>query len=127
METRKEQKLRHANIIIPADKSETGGYYMDCYRKCIALSKKHHEIMNSKRSEDLHTDNVSSSNTRAIRSEITSLKVAKRTCRFSSVCLFSDQGRKRVQGVTQKLVNVETKDFEEKIRKYVEWIEDKWR
>ena len=90
----------------------------------MALSKKQREIMNSKKSEDSYTDNVSCSNTRAIRSEITSPKVAKRTGVFSSVCLFCDQGRKRVQGVNQKLVNVETKDFEGKIRKYVEWMED---
>ena len=35
LETRKEQKLKYANIIIPVDIGETEGYHIDCYRKFV--------------------------------------------------------------------------------------------
>lgn len=47
------------------------------------------------------------------RSEIKSPKPS-RTEIFPSLCLFFNQSRKKVQGIYQELVTVETNDFEKK-------------
>ena len=38
--------------------------------------------------------------------------------------MFCKQSRKKGKGIEQKLVNVETNDFEKQVRKYIEWMED---
>ena len=50
------------------------------------------------------------------RSEIKSPKPS-RTEIFPSLCLFFNQSRKKVQGIYQELVTVETNDFEKKREK----------
>ena len=62
---------------------------------------------------------------RTTRSDVKSSKPASRTGIFQSVYLFCDQGRKKVKGVEQHLINVETKDYcETCIKKYVNWMDD---
>ena len=43
---------------------------------------------------------------------------------FPYVCLFCNKARKRIKNVEQKLVNVETQNFEKSIKKYVQWMGD---
>ena len=43
---------------------------------------------------------------------------------FTKVCLFCNQARKRIKDKEQGLSNFESKNFNQNIRKYIEWQDD---
>ena len=43
---------------------------------------------------------------------------------FPNVCLFCNNGRKRIKNVEKKLVNIKTQAFEKSIKNYVQWMGD---
>ena len=141
LKLRKIEGLKYGTFDIPTTVETKNGYHMDCYRKFTALSKSQRNKLEKLKQKPVDTSsnnktlsgiqennkiygnsqNTSSSMTK--RSDITSPKPSK-TGIFPNACLFCNQQRKRVSGEEQKLVNVETKNFENSIRKYVEWKND---
>ena len=100
---------------------------MECYRKFTALSKAQREKLDCLK----NTRTNSSNNTNSLsglqdawfsmikRSDIKSSKPSKAGI-FPNVCLLCNKARKRIKNVEQKLVNVETQNFEKSIKKYVQ-------
>ena len=115
---RKEQKLKYANITLPKSVSSHKGFHIECYRKFIALSKAQQDkivaiIEEGKEAEERKV-------TRVTRSDLASSISNKRTGVFLAFCLFCGKSRKKHNGIEQPLINVETANFEENIRRYVE-------
>ena len=59
-----------------------------------------------------------------MRSVIKSPKPSQSTVVYPKVCLFGNQARKRIKGKEQELSSAESKNFEQNIRKYIEWQDD---
>ena len=116
---RKQEKLKYADIILPEHIGTNKGYHLPCYRKFVALSKAQRERLNAN-----HPKNDTPKISRINRSDVKSPKPDDRTGKFPTVCLFCCKDRKKVQGVEQKLCNVQTDNFEANIRKYARWKGD---
>ena len=58
------------------------------------------------------------------RSDIISPKSQSNAGIFSKICLVCSSGRKKVKGKEQKLINVETSEFQEKVTQYATWFQD---
>ena len=43
---------------------------------------------------------------------------------FPKICLFCSSARKKVKGKEQKLINVETSEFQEKVTQYPTWFQN---
>ena len=59
-----------------------------------------------------------------MRSTIKSPKPSQNTGVFPKVCLFFNQGRKRIKGKEQEFSSAELKNLEQNERKYIEWQDD---
>ena len=59
-----------------------------------------------------------------MRSVIKSPEPSQSTGVFPKVCLFCNQARKRIKGKEQELPSGESKNFDQSIRKYIEWQDD---
>ena len=59
-----------------------------------------------------------------MRSTIKSPKPSQSTWVFPKVCLFCNQARRRIKGKEQELSSAESKNFEQNIRKYIEWQDE---
>ena len=59
-----------------------------------------------------------------LRSTIEFPKPSQTTEVFTKVCLFCNQARKRIKDKEQGLSNFESKNFNQNIRKYIEWQDD---
>ena len=59
-----------------------------------------------------------------MRSVIKSPKPSQSTVVYPKVRLFGNQARKRIKGKEQELSSAESKNFEQNIRKYIEWQDD---
>ena len=58
------------------------------------------------------------------RSGITSPKSHSNSGIFPKICLFCSSARKKVKGKEQKLINVETSEFQERVTQYATWLQD---
>ena len=58
------------------------------------------------------------------RPSITSPKSRLNVGIFPKICLICSSGRKKVKGKEQKLINVETSEFQEKVMQYATWFQD---
>ena len=124
---RKGQGLKYSTFELPAKSNKSYGYHLECYRKFTALSKAQREKLDCLK----NTRTNSSNNTNSLsglqdawfsmikRSDIKSSKPSKAGI-FPNVCLLCNKARKRIKNVEQKLVNVETQNFEKSIKKYVQ-------
>ena len=125
---RKGQGLRYSTFELPTKMDKSHGYHMECYRKFTALSKAQREKLGCLKNTRTDSSNNTISVSRRVffnykRSDIKSPKPSK-TGIFPNVCLFCNKARKRIKNVEQKLVNVETQNFEKSIKKYVQWMGD---
>ena len=130
LKVRRDQNLKYSTVELPEVPDNIHGYHMPCYRRFTALSKCQRDIMQRAVKIDINNSNPieeptdqSGFSLMTKRSEIKSPKPS-RIGTFPSLCLFCNQSRKKVKGIEQKLVNVETNDFEKQVRKYIEWMED---
>ena len=117
LETRKQQLLKYAEVALPENISSGKGYHMPCYRKFVALSKAQREKLKA----NCHKEEENSGNRvppRVTRSDVLLPKSNNMTGVFQAVCLFCGKGRQKVQDLEKTLINVETKNFEENVRKY---------
>ena len=62
--------------------------------------------------------------TRIMRSTIKSPNLSQSTGVFPKVCLFCNEARKRTKVKEQELSSAESKNFEQNIRKHIEWQDD---
>ena len=114
LQKRKDNNLKHADVILPHDVNFKEGFHMSCYRKFIALPKKYR----------IEEEVPSTSNTRAKRSLDKNTTSSSHTGIFMPICLFCNQTRKRIAGKTIELIKVTTKDFEKNIKQYAQWKMD---
>ena len=68
--------------------------------------------------------NDSQNKTVLTRSGITSPKSHSNSGIFPKICLFCSSARKKVKGKEQKLINVETSEFQERVTQYATWLQD---
>ena len=130
LKARRDQNHKYSTVELPEAPDNIHGYHMPCYRRFTALSKSQLDKMQRAIEIDIPNNNPnkkladqSGFSLMTKRSEIKSPKPS-RIGIFPSLCLFCNQSRKKVKGIEQKLVNVETNDFEKQVRKYTEWMED---
>ena len=122
---RKQQQLKYYNkVTLPTALDDSSGYHISCYRRFVALSEAQRKRFNEISSNTNNEENFRAATTRNNTESGVQTKSASGV--FRAVCLFCQQARKRVKGTEQKLVNVETKDFEENIRKYATWKNDEY-
>ena len=57
-------------------------------------------------------------------SDFTSPKSHSNAGIFPKICLFCSSARKKVKGKEQKLINVETSKFQEKVTQYATWLQN---
>ena len=137
LKIRQDANLKYSNVTLPEAVNLKDGYHLQCYKKFSALSKCHREKMKQMQEaeneleietidlndEELREDEENTAD-RTMRSSLRSLKSVNTAGIFPSLCLFCEKSRKKVQGQEQKLISVETKNFEEKIKQYAKWKED---
>ena len=103
---------------------------MECYRKFVALSKAQRIKLSGKNIEEsesgVATEEPICANVtpRITRKDVKSNPSVSNTGIFPLACLFCNQKRKKVQGTEQRLIKVETKDFEQQVRHYVDLLDD---
>ena len=131
LKARKSQNLKYSDLSLPEQVDKKHGFHIECYRKFIASSKLQKEKMKIMETDGTNQNAVCTHDaknskplTMTTRSEIKPPKTTPRTGIFPSVCLFCNQTRKKVKGVEQKLVRVETNDFESNVRKFIDIMED---
>ena len=95
--TNNQKKRRSKSIVLPESIETNRGYHVVCYRRFIALSQQQREKIGEQ------------------RSSITSPKSHSNAGIFPKIFLFYSSARKKVKGKEQKLVNVETSEFQEKV------------
>ena len=113
LQRRKENHLKYSDVTPPIGVISKEGYHISCYRKFIALPKKH-------RIEE----NIPEAKQRTERAKRYLNTTSPNTGIFKPVCLFCNQSRKRTAGKTIDLLKVTTKDFENKVKQYAEWKND---
>ena len=119
LKIRKRNKLKyHDQVALPTIQDSFHGYHMSCYRRFVALSQSQRSRIESAAKEK------EPEITRLTRASSDIINGSSSAGIFKPVCLFCQQSRKRLKGVQQKLVSVETKEFEKNIKKYTEWKND---
>ena len=106
-------------------------YHMECFRKFTTLSKAQREKLDCLK--NIRTDPSNNTNSLSGFQDVRSSMI-KRSYKkspklskpgiFPNVCLFCNNGRKRIKNVAQKLVNIKTQAFEKSIKNYVQWMGD---
>ena len=89
---------------------------MSCYRKFIALPKKHRLEEKEKVTTKLESMSRRSLNENSIISSSTGI--------FKPVCIFCIQSRKRSPGKTLHLMSSAFKEIENSIKKFAQWKND---
>ena len=108
LEVRKRNKLKyHDQVKLPVIPDNHRGYHISCYRKFIALSQSQRRKIDKDSTKESETEVK-----RPTRASSEMIESSSSAGIFKPVCLFFQQSRKRLRGVEQKLVCVETKDFE---------------
>ena len=120
LQIRIEAKLKYSEFKLPNQINSKDGYHIQCYRKFVALPQKHRDKLKdvTQNSQVENEEESKKISTLTTRSKVMSPKPSSSTGVFPSICLFCNKSRKKVHGVEQKLVQVETKIVEENIRKY---------
>lgn len=85
---------------------------MSCYRKFVALSKKH-RLEEEKKPKLMPRRNLDRNHSSTCTTGI-----------FKPVCLFCNQSRKRSGGKIIPLINASSKEIEESVKKFAKWKDD---
>ena len=109
---RRSKNLKYKNVTLPEQIGGLEGYHMTCYRCFTALSK---EYTNG------NTAQTSVNYTTRSQSNILS---RTSTGVLSKVCIFCEKKDKKHNNRKQSLVNVETPNFENKIKEYASLLQD---
>ena len=107
--TNNQKKRRSKSIVLPESIETNRGYHVVCYRRFIALSQQQREKIGEQWESGLQNKTV------VTCSSITSPKSHSNAGIFPKIFLFYSSARKNVKGKEQKLVNVETSEFQEKV------------
>ena len=111
---RKGKNLKYKEVVLPENlNNKKTGYHAECYRKFIALG----------RNVPLKNDNVESKSVHT-RSKSTLTSDSSSTGIMPEIYIFCAKKDKKHNGCKQKLISVETEDFEEKIKKYATALGD---
>ena len=111
LQKRKERNLKYAGIAFLSIVDHQSGYHMSCYRKFIALPKKHRLEEKEKVTTKLESMSRRSLNESFIISS---------TGIFKPVCIFCNQSRKRSGGKTLDLICAASKEIENSIIKFAQ-------
>ena len=95
-----------------------GGYHLVSYSRFIALSQQQQEKIGEP------WESGSQNKTVLTRAGITLPKSHSNAGIFPKICLFCCSARKKVKEKEQKLINVETSEFQEKVMQYATWLQD---
>ena len=106
---RKSEELKYSSIVLPEPIKTHRGYHLVCCRRFIALSQQQREKIGER------WGSGSQNKTVLTRSGITSPKSHSNAAIFPKICLFCSSALKKVNGKKQKLINVETSEFQEKV------------
>ena len=111
---RKVKNLKYKEVILPENlNNKKTGYHAECYRKFTALGRNA-----PPKNDDVESKSVHTRSKRTLASASSSTGIMPK---ISIVCIKKD---KKHNGSKQKLISVETGDFEEKIKKYVTTLGD---
>ena len=120
---RKKYGLKYTDVQLPEKNDSVHGYHRECYQKFTALSKQYR--FHIEHTLSAKEEQTSDSQKMTTMSTISGPKPATSTCIFPEVCIFfCGPIRKKKKGKVDKLVCVETNNFEKSIRKYVEMKND---
>ena len=112
MQKRKAGNLKYSEAVLPCAIDNLSGYHISCYRKFVALPKKH-------RSNE--EDKPKSTSRRSLKR---SLESSSSAGIFKPECIFCRQSRKRSCGKTIPLVNATSEEIEESVKKFAAWKND---
>ena len=110
---RKAKNLKYKEVVLPENVNKKTGYHAECYRKFTALGRNTLPKCDDVESKSVHT-----------RSKSTLASGSSSTGIMSKICIFCTKKDKKQNGSKQKLVSLETRDFEEKIKKYATTLWD---
>ena len=116
--TKKSKELKYSSIVLLESIETDRGYHLVSYRWFVALSQQQQEKIGEP------WGSGSQNKTVLTRSGITMPKSHWNAGIFPKICLFCSSARKKVKGKEQKLINVETSEFQEKVTQYATWLQD---
>ena len=111
---RKAKNLKYKEVVLPENvNNKKTGYHAECFRKFTALGRNAPRKNDDVESKPLHT-----------RSKSTLASGSSSTGIMPKIYIFCTKKDKKHNDSKQKLVSVETGDFEEKIKKYATALRD---
>ena len=111
---RKAKNLKYKEVVLPENvNNKKTGYHAECYRKFTALGRNPPRKNDDDESKPLHT-----------RSKSTLASGSSSTGIMPKICIFCTKKDKKHNGSKQKLVSMETGDFEGKIKNYAATLGD---
>ena len=121
--------LKYSSKTLPDEINNTYGYHISCYRQFPALQSKYRDeatteyLFSDASINDINSlikGNINKEPSLYTRSKCTSLKPLSAFGVFPSVCLFCNKQQKKLNKTEQKLVQVETKNVKDDIRRNIE-------
>ena len=111
---RKAKNLKYKEVVLPENvNNKKTGYHAECFRKFTALGRNAPRKNDDVESKPLHT-----------RSKSTLASGSSSTGIMPKICIFCTKKDKKHKGSKHKMVSVETRDFEEMIKKYATTLGD---
>ena len=110
---RKAKNLKYKEVVLPENVNKKTGYHAECYRKFTALGRNPPRKNDADESKPLHT-----------RSKSTLASGSSSTGIMPKICIFCTKKDKKHNGSKQKLVSMETGNFEGKIKNYAATLGD---
>ena len=119
LSVRKSKELKYSSIVLLKSIETDRGYHLVSHRQFFALSQLQQENIGEP------WESGSQNKTVLTRSSITLPKSYSNAGIFPKICLFFSRAHKKLKGKEQKLINVETSEFQEKVTQYATCLEDK--
>ena len=111
--------LKYSNVELPQTIPSTIGYHKACYKRFIGLSEKYRDSDASSSNKSVE-DIVTAISTRSTAKPLKTNELGI----FPRICLICNKIRKKKKNVEQPLVNAQTKDIENSVKKYATWLND---
>lgn len=105
-------KIKYNNVILPDGIDDVRGFHITCYSRFTAIGKYLDKKM------------PSSSTTYVARSQVPELASPSTTGVLPKLCIFCSKKDKKHNNTKQKLVSVETNEFESNVKTYSVLLDD---